>query len=240
MEGMIMDNRDQIKGYSFFISIVIWGTIWGIFEATVGYLLHLLPFRIGWLVWYPVACFFMSNAYRRTNRVSSVLFVGILCASIKMLNLLFPVSIDRVINPAVSIVLEALAMALVIFVLNRTYNGKAKSPFAKLLAAFSMNTAWRTLYILYLLFLVPDWMREISVIGSAEKFVPFFVTQNLITSFLLFGGYQFKHIIFRPVEAAERKIASVCKSIPSRAMPALKISIVLLLLCADAALELLL
>jgi hypothetical protein len=39
------------------LAVLFYGGIWGVFEATVGYLLHLLPFSIGWLVWYPIACF---------------------------------------------------------------------------------------------------------------------------------------------------------------------------------------
>ncbi len=237
-----MSNGEQTKGYSNFLNIVIWGTMWGIFEATVGYLLHLLPFSVSWLVWYPVACFFMANVYRKTSRVSSVLTVGILCASIKMLNLLLPGRIDRVINPAISIVFEASAMALAIFVLNRLCGKKQKSLPIKAIAALSMNTGWRLLYILYLLFLVPDWIREVSVISSAQKFIPFFVTQNLITSFLLFIGYRFKDVIFRPIEAAEQKLMSVraAVAIPAHAMPVLKTCAVILMVCANIALELLL
>jgi len=91
----------KTERYSFVLNIIVWGSLWGIFEATVGYLLHLVPFNYGYLVWYPVACFFMANIYRKTSRVSSLFYIGLLSAAIKLINLLFPVRIDKVINPAV-------------------------------------------------------------------------------------------------------------------------------------------
>ena len=169
--------------FNTFLNIVGVGAAWGIFEATVGYLLHIISFGYSWLIWYPVACFFMASAYRKTKKVSSIFFVGLLCSSIKMMNLLLPGSIDKVINPAISIVFEALSIAGILWAANCLFRVQ-KSSYAKALAALGMNTGWRLFYTIYLLFLVPDWMREISVISSQSKFISFFITQNLITVLL--------------------------------------------------------
>ncbi len=234
-----MNNETRHKRYSMLLNIVAWGAIWGIFEATVGYLLHLLPFNIGWFIWYPVACFFMANVYRKTRSTWSVVFVGTLCALIKMLNLLLPGRIDRVLNPAISIVFEALTMAAVIFGVNRLFS-KQKNLLIKAAAALAMNTGWRLLYILYLLLLVPGWIREVSVISSMDQFIPFFITQNLITGLVLFIGYQFKSAIFKPVEALEQSIFSVRTKMRAPAVAAVKIGAVVLMLVANVVLELIL
>jgi hypothetical protein len=224
-------------GYSSFLIIVAFGSAWGIFEAVIGYFLHILAFNFGWLIWYPVSCFFMACVYRKTHKVSSVLLVGVLCSSIKLLNLFLPGRVDKVINPAMSIVFEAMAMAITIYVLKQYYHKDQKTSLIKALASIGMNTAWRLLFILYLIILVPNWMRELSVISSADKFIPFFVIQNLITSIVLFFGYLFQNVIFWPFEALEHKIISIQMKIPNRQVSATKTAAVMVLLCLNIFLQ---
>ncbi len=235
-----MKTGERMAGNPVFFTILVWGSLWGIFEATVGYLLHLLPVSLSWLILYPAAGFFMAGVHRKTGRISSVVLVATLCASIKMLNLLLPGRIDKVINPAVSILFEGLAVAAVLFALHRLLGERLKSPPVKALAALSMNTGWRLLFIVYLFFLVPDWMQEVSVISAVGKFIPFFVTQNLLSSLLLYLGYQFKEVIFRPVKTIAQKIMAIGAYMSKGALPALKTGAVVLMLGANVVLELLL
>ncbi|MGI6161487.1 MAG: hypothetical protein ACOYJD_05585 [Christensenellales bacterium] len=235
-----MGGDNKAERYSAILSVVAIGAAWGIFEATVGYALHSIAFPYSWMVWYPVACFFMANAYLKTRKVSSILFVGLLCAAVKLLNLLLPGRIDRVINPAVSIVFESLVMAAVIFAVKKLNDIKRKKPHVKALMALSMNTGWRLLYILYIMFLVPGWMREISVISSLEKFITFFITQNLATSLIIFLGYQFAGYIIKPIKRIDYGISKAVNAVPVRLMPVIKTIVVTVLLGAHIALELLL
>lgn len=172
-------------------TVLLWGSLWGIFESTVGYLLHLLPVSLGWLVWYPVACFFMAMTYKKARRAGAIVYVALLSACIKLIDLLLPVRIDMVINPSVSIVFESLTMFCMVKLLSRLSEEKRKKPSVKALAVFSMNTGWRILYILYILLLVPEWMREISVICSAQQLIKFLATHNLATSAVIFLAYHF-------------------------------------------------
>jgi len=235
-----MKATNTYERYFVFFTIIIWGSLWGIFEATVGYLIHLIEFNVSFIIWYPASCFFMANVYRKTHKKSAVIWVGFLCASIKLLNLFLPIRIDKVINPAISIVFESLAMALVIFVAEHMLGDKKKNLLVKALTVFTMNTGWRLFYALFLLFLVPDWMRGISVISSAKKFIPFFVTQNFITTLILFIGYQFADTIFKPIKTLENKISSLKAALPSHVLIKLKVSIVALMFCTSIVLELLL
>jgi hypothetical protein len=207
------------------------------FEATAGYLLHLLSFGYSWVIWYPVACFFMTNVYRKTGKLSSVFFIGLLSAAIKMLNLFLPGRIDKVINPAISIVFEAVSMATVVFAANHMSRRKKKSPLAKALMAICMNTGWRLLYVIYLLFLAPSWIRDVSVVSSSAKFIPFFITQNLITTLLIYIGYQYKTYIFKPLELIEHRLSTQLEKAPSRTVPILQPALAALLLCANIALQ---
>ena len=234
------NDRDRKLNFSVFFSVIFNGTAWGIFEATVGYILHEISFGYSWLIWCPVASFFMANVYRRTKRASAVFFTGLLCASVKMLNLLLPVRVDRVINPAISIVLEALVMSLVIIAARKFLGEKIKSPIFGGLAALSANTLWRLMFILYLLLLAPDWMREISVISSTEKFLPFFIYQNLITSLIISIGFYFRKQLFAPIKALEEKISRAALRLPRKALLSVKIFAAAALLALDILLELLL
>ncbi|MCK9479524.1 MAG: hypothetical protein M0R40_08525 [Firmicutes bacterium] len=226
-----MKTENKSKLLSAVINIVFWGAIWGVFEATVGYALHAVSFGYGWLIWYPAACFFLANVYRKTKSPSAVFLAGLLCASVKMLNLLSPIRIDKVINPAISIVFEALAIGLVIHLTKRFFNGKRNHIAAKTVVVLAMNTFWRLMYILYILLLVPSWMRDISVISNADKFVKFFVVENFATSLILFAAYQYASPILKPVKNAEKKLSSLLTKFSSRKVFAFKSALAVLTLC---------
>lgn len=167
-------------------SVLIIGTIWGIFEATAGYLLHLLPISIGFLVWYPVAFFFLMAAHRATGKKSAVLAVAALAAGIKLLNLMLPGRIDRVINPAVSILFEGAAVFMAAFMFER---GKgAKKAGGLLLVSLGANTLWRALYLGYLALMVPDWIRAASVLKTSADLIRFIAIDNALSSLVVFAG----------------------------------------------------
>lgn len=232
-----MEHEKRTTTASTLLTIMIWGGAWGIFEATAGYLLHFLPFRIGWLVWYPVACFFLFQIYRQTQCKASIVGGGILSAGIKLLNLLLPGSPDRVLNPAVSIVLEALMMAAAILLLHRLSQQRRQSPAVKGLAVISMNTGWRILYVVYLLFLVPDWMREVSVIRNAESFITFFLLHNLGTSVLLFIGALLSKNIGRFIKTLQTGLTRSFSGLSPQRAGALKAVAAIVLLGGSIALE---
>lgn len=226
--------------YSIFLSVIMWGSLWGIFEATVGYLLHVVSFGYSWLIWYPVACFFLSCQYRAAGKISSLIFTGFLCASIKMLNLLLPGRIDKVINPAISIVFEALAIAAIMYAVKLVFKENRKRPYIKALTVFCINTGWRLMFILYLLVLVPGWIRDVSVISSPQKFIPFFVTQNLLTSVIIYLGYQFESYLFKPFDKLGESLFKWRMKLSERKLRALGTGAAALLLIVNVALTMLL
>lgn len=181
MDGNKMKHPGKIV-----VAILIIGAIWGIFEATVGYLLHLLPISIGFLVWYPVAVFFLMTAHWETGRKPAILATAALAAAIKLLNLMLPGRIDRVINPAVSILLEALAVLASIYVFERVKGSKKAG--GMLLVSIGMNLLWRALFLGYLAFLVPAWIREASVLKSGGSLLRFLVIDQLCSSLIVFAG----------------------------------------------------
>ncbi len=92
--------------------VLFWGTLWGIWEATAGHILHLthVPGLPG-LVMIPVAFFFMSKAFVGSGRYESVVLTACVAAGIKMFDMFIPgQSLQAVVNPAQAILLESLVV----------------------------------------------------------------------------------------------------------------------------------
>lgn len=95
-------------------SVLLFGGLWGILEATLGTFLH-LPFvdaagmyACSTTIMVPIAYYLMGACYKRTNTFRSALYMGLLAASIKALVcLIFHLSF----NPVYYILLESVCMA---------------------------------------------------------------------------------------------------------------------------------
>jgi H+/gluconate symporter-like permease len=93
---------------------LVWGSVWGLGEATLGHLLHLtrVPGLPG-LVMFPFGVLVMGRALARSGSATAVFLTGAVAAGFKFLDLLLPgTDILAVINPAQAILLEALAGAV--------------------------------------------------------------------------------------------------------------------------------
>lgn len=161
-------------------SVIFIGAAWGIFEATVGHFLHLLPVRIGWMVWFPIAFFFLNCAYRLTNKVSCMLYTAVISAGIKMIDIFYSPRIDYVINPAASIILEALAVFAVYKYLNYKYNQNKLDAISVLLPC----AGWKVLYISYLFFLPESWIN-ISCLSGMIPFAKFFFFETIMNTLMI-------------------------------------------------------
>ena len=95
------------------LTVVFFGAVWGLIEATIGYLLHWLPGMWSGLVMFPIAAALMYWAYQNTGRRNTILFVGLIAASIKAVNFALPLPPEgfmRVYNPMISIILQSLTV----------------------------------------------------------------------------------------------------------------------------------
>ena len=102
-------------------TVILMGALWGICEASIGYGLHFLPYGLSGMFMFPIGMYFMVNAYKQSESKNAVLWVGLIAASIKFIDLLLPTrSPMTVINPATSIILES----LVVFAFVKVFNSK--------------------------------------------------------------------------------------------------------------------
>lgn len=166
-------SRYNSNGFLMNISTAIfWGSIWGIMEATLGYLLHKINFRFGWCIWFPLAFYFMDKIYRQVKKAEYVLYGALITSAIKLSDLFIETRIDKVINPSVSIILEAAAVFVVYKVLEKKHK---KIRIAEVTA---VNFFWRGLYIGYL-FIAPKSFLAISPLRGLNPFLRFMLVENI-------------------------------------------------------------
>ncbi len=93
-------------------SALFWGSLWGIWEATIGHLIHLIRIPgLPGVIMFPAAFYFMSRAFAASGKPASIFLTACVAASIKLLNLFFPGrDVFSVLNPAQAILLESLAV----------------------------------------------------------------------------------------------------------------------------------
>jgi len=93
---------------------LLWGAVWGLAEATLGHLLHLVrvPGLPG-LVMVPVAVAIMGRAAARSRSAAAVFLTGAVAAGFKLFDLLVPgADLLALSRPIQAILLEALAGAV--------------------------------------------------------------------------------------------------------------------------------
>ncbi len=108
--------------------VLLYGGLWGMTEATLGYLLHFLPNGFSGMFMFPIAFYFMFNAFRMSGKQSTIFLTAIIAAAIKLSDLFVPLQTPlSAINPAVSIILESLVTFAFVKVYkeNRHYAGAA-------------------------------------------------------------------------------------------------------------------
>lgn len=151
------------------MKIVFFGAAWGIVEATVGYILHLLPGFIAGSLMFPFVMFILVKAYKSLGDRKAIFYVALVAAAIKSVNLLMPfLPAAKTINPMVSMVLEA---ALVFAVIPLFDSNKLTNKFAAFAIA---SVGWRLLFLGYqgLNFALTDFLAAyLKSFSSALEFV---------------------------------------------------------------------
>lgn len=167
-----------------FLSVnIFYGALWGIVEASLGYLVHLTNISSTFVL-LPIAFFFMRQVYKSTGKISSIIVISIISASIKLLDIFTGIRLDKVINPAISILLESCAFAGLVFSVKKLEEKKNINILQKYSLIFIMNTVWRVAYCLYLM-CVPEFIYKFSILTSTQKVIDFMITKNLGTSAII-------------------------------------------------------
>ncbi|MBN2897228.1 MAG: hypothetical protein JXO44_00525 [Clostridia bacterium] len=175
--------------------ILFYGALWGGIEATLGYLMHLLLVPYTGFVMFPIGAYFMRRGMIETEDKRSPIYIALVAAAIKCADFFMPnVLAIKVINPAIAILLQGVAVTIFITAIN-------KDVFVK---AFSASIGWRLCFIALVLIesLSGAEMRLLStgILGIARYLVvDSFV--NAVLIYALVKGVPYKRITVKPAFA---------------------------------------
>jgi len=168
----------------FFSTMLLFGSLWGLSEATLGYLLHSFPIPgFSGVILFPIGFLLMEEAYRRVKSVSVIFFMGCIAAGIKFIDLLLPIrSVFSVINPVIAIVAESIVVGLVFYAV--AAQGKKFKYFEILIACFG----WRFLFLGVLISMSVSYGYPIGILKKGtEGILIFLLFGGILSSVLLWG-----------------------------------------------------
>jgi hypothetical protein len=153
------------------IGVLVFGSIWGFLEATLGGFLNLIIFPNKGAIMGGIGMAIMGAALAIYRKPAMLPGIGIVAASFKWLNawLLFvPASAVQIINPAMAIILEALAFSLVVaFLMNRVEKNIYVGVWAAVLAGLMSAIA----YVYFAVYVTHSPIFARLGIGSIGEFI---------------------------------------------------------------------
>ena len=169
------------------VSIVVIGSLWGITEATLGYLVHILSFfsfyGISGIIMSAVAVYFMRMAFKTTHKLSSIFYVSVIAAGIKLFDLFLPMlPASKTIGPAIAILSEGLVIML----------GYALFSKGKKYISLSLfgGISWRIFY-LATLFILGYFTPHTSISAYILSFI---LLQGMLNAIFIYPVLKIKNI----------------------------------------------
>ena len=164
------ENR-RIKSIHVIIAILVFGSVWGFVEATLGGFLNMIIFPNKGAIMSGIGVAIMGTALAIYRKPSMLPGIGIVAASFKLLNVWFlfvPISAIYIINPAMAIILESLVVSLVAaFMMNRI----AKNAFAGIGAGFLAGLGSATVYVYFAVYVMNAPLFERMGVSSVGGFI---------------------------------------------------------------------
>lgn len=189
-----MENQKKTNILTIILSVLFFGALWGILEATLGTLLH-LPFFDKFGIYgasttiiVPLAFLLMSLCYKKTNALFSLPMMGILASIIKLSVGLVIGFRASVYNPAIYILIESLVMMSAVAVF-RPKNVLSLRTLGTFILA---NTLYQFSYLT-----INYWMGGTNVFASIEAWErvgeKYLLKMNMVAILysLLIGGLSY-------------------------------------------------
>jgi len=190
MAGITQNRLGNQRGWlHLIIGILVFGSIWGFLEATLGGFLHMVIFPNKGAIMGGIGVALMSSALAIYRKPSMLPGIGIVAASFKLLDVwLFalPVASIHIINPAMAIIFESLAFGLVAaFIINRM----AKSAFAGIGAGVLVGLVSATAWVYFAIYVMNAPLYARVVFTAGEFIASSGVIQAVFFGTLLPLGY---------------------------------------------------
>ena len=175
--------------------IVFFGALWGIFEATLGYLLHLIPvpFFAGSIM-FPFAALILMKAYKTLESRKALLGVGAVAAAIKAVNFFMPVFVWKVANPMASIIFETLVVVGIASLM------VSRKPLTQAFGFVGASVAWRALFLSWYAMQYATTGFLADQIASISTMATFAILQGTFSGLLAYG-------LFKGFEAVQERLS---------------------------------
>ena len=182
---------EQRKVVHILIGILVFGSVWGLLEATLGGFLHLIIFPNKGAIMGGIGVAIMASALAIYRKPAMLVGIGIVAALFKLLDVwIFSLAITSVhiINPAMAIIFESIAFGLVaVFLMNRIARNALIGMGAGAMAGLMSATA----YVYFALYVTnAPLFARMGVSSAAEFIAGNGVTQAAFWGILLPVGYR--------------------------------------------------
>ena len=174
---------------------LFWGALWGIAEATLGYLAHLITVipGIAGFIMFPIGFYFMTRAYKAVGKTGVLFSTAAVAASIKLLDLFLPgLSPIKTINPALSILMEALAVMVVFKLLDGSRVEAGGFRFRDALAA---SAGWRLGFLFYSSLLFVFAVSEEFIQMGLVHLLRFMLLESVINALIIVGYLKMEKLL---------------------------------------------
>lgn len=179
---MIEDSVKRQHLVHLVIGILVFGSIWGFLEATLGGFLHMIVFPNKGAIMSGIGVSLMAAALAIYKKPSMLPGIGIIAASFKLLDVwLFalPATSIHIINPAMAIIFESLAFGLVaVFVMKKIAKNASIGVGAGVLTGLVSAAAW--VYFAIYVMNAPAYARVVFTAGG-------FITNQGVVQAAFFG-----------------------------------------------------
>jgi len=159
---------DRQGAIQILIGILVFGSVWGFLEATLGGFLHMIIFPNKGAIMGGIGVAIMASALAIYKKPGMLPGIGIIAALFKLLDVwLFalPIASIHIINPAMAIIFESLAFSLVaVFVMKKIAKSALVGVGAGALAGLVSATAW--VYFAIYVMNAPAYARVVFTAGG--------------------------------------------------------------------------
>jgi len=171
------------------IGILVFGSIWGFLEATLGGFLHMIIFPNKGAIMSGIGVTIMALALAIYKKPRMPLGIGIIAASFKLLDVWIfslPITSIHIINPAMAIIAESLAFTLVAtFVMDKI----AKNAFIGIGAGALVGLMSATVWVYFAIYVMNAPLYARVVFTAGEFIANQGVVQAAFSAILLPLGY---------------------------------------------------
>ena len=150
------------------VGVLVFGSIWGFMEATLGGFLHMIIFPNKGAIMSGIGVAVMASALAIYRKPAMLPGIGIVAAAFKLIDVFLfslPVTSIHIVNPAMAIFFESLAFGLVaLFLMNRMTANSSISIGAGALVGMVTATAW--VYFAIYVMNAPLYARVVFTAGE--------------------------------------------------------------------------